>query len=469
MRDGGRRRRERSGQRTGGPAARTRIRATASRVSRGATSLADHSHLADRSRLAERSRLPERSPSGLPGQPAPNGNRGTVNRLEGLRVSVRGGQRPQETCRGGGATNPALLRAARSNGEASRRVGQVGLVGGVGRVGLVGRVDPVGRVDLARGRGAPSLPAATADPPAPLSASPSAPLRAGRGRTVRTTTATASAGTTSPIGNSCRAVAAEQRRRMSRLLTFIFSTSGAVIGLLVEAVAVWRRPASRAARRFLIAVALFYTVAATYAVPAAIGSLLSRGYHPFQPGDAPGGVTAIVLLGSGAERVFRWNAKPWAILDAVGAARVAEAARLYRTINPACLIISGGGLDPFRERGATSLMMRDALVALGVPAEIIELESRSRNTHDESVLIAPMLRELRIEHVVLVTSDVHMRRSIAAFRAQGWNAIPAIAPDPRLALPAVRRWYPTDYGLALSAEVVHELAGMPYYRLRGWA
>ncbi|PYQ72495.1 MAG: hypothetical protein DMG01_23985 [Acidobacteria bacterium] len=256
---------------------------------------------------------------------------------------------------------------------------------------------------------------------------------------------------------------------MSRLLTFIFSTSGVVVGLLVAAVAVWRRPASRAARRFLIAVALFYTVAATYAVPAAIGSLLSRGYHPFQPGDAPGGVTAIVLLGSGAERVFRWNAKPWAILDAVGAARVAEAARVYGTINPACLIISGGGLDPFRERGATSLMMREALVGLGVPAEIIELESRSRNTHDESVLIAPMLRELHIEHVVLVTSDVHMRRSIAAFRAQGWNAIPAIAPDPRLALPAVRRWYPTDYGLALSAEVVHELAGMPYYRLRGWA
>jgi len=58
----------------------------------------------------------------------------------------------------------------------------------------------VGRVDLARGRGAPSLPAATADPPAPLRASPPAPLRASLGRTVRTATATASAGTTSPIG-----------------------------------------------------------------------------------------------------------------------------------------------------------------------------------------------------------------------------------------------------------------------------
>ena len=255
---------------------------------------------------------------------------------------------------------------------------------------------------------------------------------------------------------------------MSRFLSFVFSTSGVVVGLLFAAIAVWRRPASRAARRFLIAVALFYTVAATYAVPAAIGSVLARGYHPFQPGDAPGGVTAMVLLGSGAERVFRWDSRPWAILDAVGAARVAETARVFRTINPTWLIVSGGGLDPFRERGATSLMLRDALVALGVPADVIKMESRSRNTRDESVLIAPMLRELRVEHVVLVTSDIHMRRSIAAFRAQGWNAIPAIAPDARLTLPRLERWYPTVYGLALSAEIVHELAGIPYYRLRGW-
>src|SRR5207244_12794682 len=133
-------------------------------------------------------------------------------------------------------------------------------------------------------------------------------------------------------------------------------------------------------------------------------------------------------------------------------------------LNLACVVSSGGGLDPFRERGATSLMMREALVGLGVPAEIIELESRSRNTHDESVLIAPMLRELHIEHVVLVTSDVHMRRSIAAFRAQGWNAIPAIAPDPRLALPRLTRWYPTEYGLALRAALLLDIACLSHRR-----
>ena len=33
----------------------------------------------------------------------------------------------------------------------------------------------------------------------------------------------------------------------------------------------------------------------------------------------------------------------------------------------------------------------------------------------------------RVDHVVLVTSPTHMRRSLATFRAEGITAIPAIA------------------------------------------
>jgi hypothetical protein len=60
----------------------------------------------------------------------------------------------------------------------------------------------------------------------------------------------------------------------------------------------------------------------------------------------------------------------------------------------------------------------------------------------------------------------HMRRSLGAFRAVGVNAVPAIGPDP---LPT--RWFrwiaPTDGGLESSGEVVHELLGILYDRLRG--
>jgi uncharacterized SAM-binding protein YcdF (DUF218 family) len=112
--------------------------------------------------------------------------------------------------------------------------------------------------------------------------------------------------------------------------------------------------------------------------------------------------------------------------------------------------------------------MRDALVALGVPGARIKLESLSRNTHDEAVLLSPVLHSLNIEHLVIVTSDVHMRRSLGIFRAQGWDAIPAIAPNPDATLARAERWRPTLEGLSLSGRVVHEMLGIPYYWARGW-
>lgn len=46
--------------------------------------------------------------------------------------------------------------------------------------------------------------------------------------------------------------------------------------------------------------------------------------------------------------------------------------------------------------------MRDALVAIGVPPARIAVEAVSSTTHHEAVLIAPMLRDLHVDHLVLV-------------------------------------------------------------------
>lgn len=61
-----------------------------------------------------------------------------------------------------------------------------------------------------------------------------------------------------------------------------------------------------------------------------------------------------------------------------------------------------------------------------------------------------------------------MRRSLGAFRAQGWQPSPAVAPDPHVRDPIGVWIVPTDIGLRLSGEVVHELVGIPYYAVRGW-
>jgi hypothetical protein len=62
-------------------------------------------------------------------------------------------------------------------------------------------------------------------------------------------------------------------------------------------------------------------------------------------------------------------------------------------------------------------MLRDMLVKAGVPWGAIVEESQSKTTHEQAVAVASLLRERRIERVVLVTSQTHMRRSLAVFRA----------------------------------------------------
>jgi uncharacterized SAM-binding protein YcdF (DUF218 family) len=144
---------------------------------------------------------------------------------------------------------------------------------------------------------------------------------------------------------------------------------------------------------------------------------------------------------------------------------VLEASRVYKLISPEWIISSGGAAD---RSEPSSTNMREALVRLGVPFGRILLESESFDTRDEATFVTRILRTLHVDTVVVVTADVHMRRSIGAFRAQGIEAIPAIAPDWRARKRWPARFLPTADGLEFSRQLVHELLGIPYYWARGW-
>ena len=44
-----------------------------------------------------------------------------------------------------------------------------------------------------------------------------------------------------------------------------------------------------------------------------------------------------------------------------------------------------------------------------------------------------------------------------------FEAIPAIAPDPRASRTSFERWHPTRHNLEFNGAVVRELIGIPYY------
>jgi uncharacterized SAM-binding protein YcdF (DUF218 family) len=251
------------------------------------------------------------------------------------------------------------------------------------------------------------------------------------------------------------------------LNALVFSTTGVVIALFAAAVWIATRPRSPAARRFLVVVAALYLIASVYAAPYAVAAWLARPYHRFEKPDVPPGTLALIVLGAGDEVVGGWD-NHLTIPNAVGASRVLEAWRVYGIAHPAWVITSGGLPYPEDESEPSGTEMRRMLVDLGVPGNRIVAESTSRDTHENAVKSGAIARDLHADAVVLVTSAVHMARSVHAMRAAGWNPVPAIAPDSWFEA-RWRDWLlPSTHGLSFSGDVVHELIGIPYYRLRGW-
>jgi uncharacterized SAM-binding protein YcdF (DUF218 family) len=256
---------------------------------------------------------------------------------------------------------------------------------------------------------------------------------------------------------------------VSDAVSFVFSAGGILVCVIACAIAQVKRPASRRPHRALLVISLFYLLASIPAVAALASHVLLIGRAPLASRDVPSsGRTAIVVLGSGGLTARDWDGNAYSIVDPWAAARVLEASRIFHEIDPAWVISSGGRVHPDDPAVPSGESMRDALVQLGVPRDRIVVETQSRTTHEEAVIVAPMLRSLQIDQVVLVTSDTHMLRSLCTFRASGVDSIAAIARDPHADVPRRTRFSPGDRGLQAFGALAHELLGIAYYSVRGW-
>ena len=91
-----------------------------------------------------------------------------------------------------------------------------------------------------------------------------------------------------------------------------------------------------------------------------------------------------------------------------------------------------------RHRRAGGRFDRPAARRIGVPAEAVVLEGKSRNTHENAIFTAAILKDKGWRSVLLVTSAGHMRRAMAAFRKAGVAATAATA-DVRGPLPGLQQ------------------------------
>lgn len=95
----------------------------------------------------------------------------------------------------------------------------------------------------------------------------------------------------------------------------------------------------------------------------------------------------IVVLGGGAERPVR-------------------AAELFKAHAAPRILLTGAGDDEIN---------RQILLAHGVPAKAIEVENKSKTTHENAEFSVKRLREEKVHSAILVTSWYHARRAEKTF------------------------------------------------------
>ena len=255
--------------------------------------------------------------------------------------------------------------------------------------------------------------------------------------------------------------------RLANWFNLAFSSAGLLLLLIVICAWLLLSPRSRRVRVTLLLVVVWYTLLSIYPIPNGVGRYWSRGFRPLERSAVPPGRTAVVLLGSGSYTVFDWTNTRTAVPDPIGLARTLEAARVYRLVD-AEWVISSGGLVTGRVLSVPpGEVMRDVLLRLGVPASRVVVKEVSMDTHDEAMNVSALLPSLHVDHVVLVTSGVHMRRASQTFRAVGIDVIPAPAREGQ-AESWMTTYLPSQVGLFESALVGHEIFGWVYYKFKGW-
>jgi uncharacterized SAM-binding protein YcdF (DUF218 family) len=225
-----------------------------------------------------------------------------------------------------------------------------------------------------------------------------------------------------------------------------------------------KKNGGRAGKIWITVLVGLYWVLSTPIAATVFVDLLTPHLPPVMSKADARGAAAIVVLGSGMD-VHRSRGGSYGAPTREGSLRVLEAARVHRVLGGVPIIATGAhGTRQYSEAG----LMAHQLEQLGVPPEDIIKEERSTNTRDHAMLVPPLLRQRGVDRFVLVTSQQHIARSLAAFRAVGLDPVPS-TPEVYVARGDFLEMYlPSRIGLYTSERMMYDVLAWVYYKARGW-
>jgi uncharacterized SAM-binding protein YcdF (DUF218 family) len=245
----------------------------------------------------------------------------------------------------------------------------------------------------------------------------------------------------------------------SKLLDLAFAPLSWALALLVAAVLLRRRRHAWALVVAAIAVlAAFSSGPVANAIARAAERSAPRTFRPDARYDA------VIVLGGAYDPAASRRSGEVELRES--AERILRGWELVRDGRAAHVLVSGGAIAPAPGEQAEADAVAGLYRAWGVPADRIVAEPRSRNTRENAIESARIVRERGWRSLLLVTSAAHMPRALGCFHAVG------LAPD---ALPVDRRAgdggerLPRADALALATDMLRELAGRVVYRAAGYA
>jgi uncharacterized SAM-binding protein YcdF (DUF218 family) len=176
---------------------------------------------------------------------------------------------------------------------------------------------------------------------------------------------------------------------------------------------------------------------------------------------------AVVVLGGGIR-----IPTPPALRPQLGDAsdRYLYAAELYLADRAEKIIISGGNLYKQEGLKGEAFYAKEFLKRMGVKHTDIYIEENSRTTEQNRNNVVNLMNELGFKKIILVTSALHMPRSLELFKSSTFEIYPAVA-DQQVRQSNAPWWtslMPNADALRLSTKALHEYYGYWFYRLKAW-
>lgn len=243
---------------------------------------------------------------------------------------------------------------------------------------------------------------------------------------------------------------------------FILTPPGLMIWPGLLALYYFRRSPS-ASRRWLIATLLLGWVLATPAFARLVSTaIISQVEAPAHV--APEDADMIVVLTGGMNYVGNMGWLP----SKASYQRAMVAYQVQARVGSRVPIVISGGKTKGVQYPSEAEVLNNLINRKEARITPTLLEETSLNTYESAQEVARMGQDRNASTILLVTSDLHMLRALAAFRARGLDPAPIPVFTIKRGALAFADFLPTLSGMAEVNRGLYEVLGLIYYTLTGY-